>query len=54
MQQATSNTERSTTHVMEFKGRYVFYWGGGGGPGYFRIFMLKKKWPSHFPDWINA
>ena len=26
----------------------------GDGQGYFRIFLLKKKWPSHFPDWINA
>ena len=28
--------------------------GGGGGPGYFRNFLQKKSWPSHFPDWINA
>ena len=26
----------------------------GGGPGYFRNFLRKKSWPSHFPDWINA
>ena len=40
------------------KGRYVFYWGRGGGgvggPGYFRIFLRKKSWPSHLLEWINA
>ena len=35
------------------KGRYVFYWRGGGS-GYFRIFFAKKSWPSHFPEWIDA
>ena len=28
--------------------------GGGGGLGYFRNFLQKKSWPSHFPDSINA
>ena len=38
-------------------GRYVFNCGGGGGgggPGYFRNFLRKKSWPSHFPELINA
>ena len=28
--------------------------GGGGGSEYFRNFLRKKLWPSHFPEWINA
>ena len=27
---------------------------GVGGSGYFRKFLQKKSWPSHFPEWINA
>ena len=27
---------------------------GGGGSGYFRIFLRKKSWPFHFLKWINA
>ena len=27
---------------------------GGDGPRYFRNLLLKKSWPSHFPEWINA
>ena len=27
---------------------------GGLGPGYFRIFLRKKSWPSHLLEWINA
>ena len=39
---------------FNFKGRYIFVTGGGGGPGYFRIFLRKKSWPFHFLEWINA
>ena len=28
--------------------------GGGVEPGYFRIFLRKKSWPSHFLEWIDA
>ena len=43
------------TSRLKAKGRYVSYLGEeGGGPGYFRIFLRKKSWPSHFLKWINA
>ena len=28
--------------------------GGGGIRGILEIFLRKKSWPSHFPEWINA
>ena len=28
--------------------------GGGVSRGILEIFLRKKSWPSHFPEWINA
>ena len=33
---------------------FLLGWGWEGGSGYFRNFLGKKSWPSHFPEWINA
>ena len=57
-------TEDNYSLVVEFLREGTFFIGGGGGggggegvrggPGYFRIFLRKKSWPSHFLEWINA
>ena len=43
-------------HQPNPKGSTFFIGGGGGvgGPGYFRIFLPKNSWPTHFLEWINV
>ena len=38
------------------EGTFLIGGGGGGGVGrgILEIFLRKKSWPSHFPDWIHA
>ena len=47
------NTDESNKKWLLKEGTF-FIGGEGGGSEYFRNFLQKKSWPSHFPEWINA